>query len=290
MSQRLQVSHYLQVSHHLKGRVFRKEFNMTGTVSSLSIAFMAISCLISFGVPIALFIYLRVAKKADIYPFFAGCTVMLLFAFLLESGAHRVILSSPIGDTIRNNIWLYALYGGLMAGLFEETGRYLAFSFALKRYRAKNVNALMYGAGHGGFEAIVIAGLTMINNLVWSSLINSGNISAITGSLSGEALTQAEQSISLLTTTPSYHFLLGGIERVFAIVLHLALSVLVWFAAKWDGKLHLYGIAILIHFAVDAISVILSQTGVNLVIVEIAVGIATVAAALYARKVWQSTR
>lgn len=263
---------------------------MTGTVSSLSMAFMAVSCLISIGLPIALFFYLRFAKKADIYPFFAGCTVMLLFAFLLESGAHQVILSSPVGETIRNNIWLYALYGGLMAGLFEETGRYLAFSFALKRYRAKNVNALMYGAGHGGFEAIVLAGLTMINNLVWSSLINSGNIAAITGSLSGDALAQAEQSINLLISTPPYQFLLGGIERVLAIALHMALSVLVWFAAKWDGKIYLYGIAILLHLAVDAIAVILSQTGVHVVIVEIVVGIATVAVVLLARKVWQSTR
>ena len=263
---------------------------MTGTVSSLSIAFMAVSCLISFGVPIALFIYLQVAKKADIYPFFAGCTVMLLFAFLLESGAHQVILSSPAGETIRGSVWLYALYGGLMAGLFEETGRYLAFSFALKRYRDKNVNALMYGAGHGGFEAIVISGLTMINNLAWSHMINSGNIEAITGSLSGDALAQAEQSISLLVSTPSYQFLLGGVERVLAIILHLALSVLVWFAAKWDGKLHLYGIAVLLHAAVDAVAVILSQTGVHVVIVEIAVGAATAAAVLFARRVWMSTK
>ena len=116
---------------------------MTGTVPVLSIIFMIITCMISFGVPIALFLYLRLVKKADIYPFFAGCTVMLLFAFILESGAHNIVLSSPAGSAIRGNIWLYALYGGLMAGLFEETGRYLAFSFALKKYRAKNVNALM---------------------------------------------------------------------------------------------------------------------------------------------------
>ena len=46
---------------------------MTGTVPALSIVFMIITCAISFGVPIALFIYLRLVKKADIYPFFAGC-------------------------------------------------------------------------------------------------------------------------------------------------------------------------------------------------------------------------
>ena len=260
---------------------------MTGTVPVLSIIFMIITCMISFGVPIALFLYLRLVKKADIYPFFAGCTVMLLFAFILESGAHSIVLSSPAGSAIRGNIWLYALYGGLMAGLFEETGRYLAFSFALKKYRAKNVNALMYGAGHGGFEAIVIAGLTMINNIVWSFMINNGRIAELTGSLSGDQL--AQQAIGLLISTPSYQFLLGGAERLFAILLHISLSVLVWFAVKWEGKLYLYPAAILIHFAVDAAAALLSGLGVNVVIIEAVVAILTTAAALFARRLWRET-
>ena len=230
---------------------------MTGTVPALSIVFMIITCAISFGVPIALFIYLRLVKKADIYPFFAGCTVMLLFAFILESGAHSIVLSSPAGSAIRGNIWLYALYGGLMAGLFEETGRYLAFSFALKKYRAKNVNALMYGAG--------------------------------TGSLSGDQLAQAQQSIGLLISTPSYQFLLGGVERIFAIILQISLSVLVWFAVKWEGKLYLYPLAILFHFAVDAAAALLSGLGVNVVVIEAVVAVLTTAVAFFARRLWRET-
>ena len=260
---------------------------MNESVPVLSIAFMFLSCTISFGVPFALLLYLRIVKKADIYPFFAGCTVMLLFAFILESGAHNIVLSSPAGSAIRGNIWLYALYGGLMAGLFEETGRYLAFSFALKKYRAKNVNALMYGAGHGGFEAIVIAGLTMINNIVWSFMINNGRIAELTGSLSGDQL--AQQAIGLLISTPSYQFLLGGAERLFAILLHISLSVLVWFAVKWEGKLYLYPAAILIHFAVDAAATLLSGLGVNVVIIEAVVASFTTAAALFARRLWRET-
>ena len=112
---------------------------MTGTVPVLSMIFMAVSCAICFLTPLALFLYLRLVKKADIYPFFAGCAVMLLFAFILESGLHSLVFSSPAGPAILNNIWLYALYGGFMAGLFEETGRYLAFSFALKKYRTRRL-------------------------------------------------------------------------------------------------------------------------------------------------------
>ena len=262
---------------------------MTGTVPAISIVFMAVSCAICFLTPLALFLYLRLVKKADIYPFFAGCAVMLLFAFILESGMHSLVLSSPAGAAIRNNIWLYALYGGFMAGLFEETGRYLAFAFALKKYRAKNVNALMYGAGHGGFEAIAIVGLTMINNIAWSVMINNGSISTLLSSLSGDQLTQAEQSVTLLTTTPSYQFLLGGVERLLAIALHIALSVIVWFAVKWNGKLYLYPAAILIHFAVDAAAALLSGLGVNVILIEIVVAVLTAAAALFARRLWRET-
>lgn len=262
---------------------------MYGTVPTLSIVFMVITLIVSIGLPIALFIYLRVVRKADVYPFFAGCTVMLLFAFILESGAHNIILSSPAGETIRNNIWLYALYGGLMAGLFEETGRYLAFSFALKKYRSKNVNALMYGAGHGGFEAAVIVGITMINNILWATMINSGNTAALTGSLSGDMLTQAEQSINLLITTPSWQFLMAGVERVLAIALQIALSVIVWFASKWDGKLLLYPAAIGIHFAVDAVAAVLSGLGVNVLVIEAVVAAMTAMAVLFARKLWRET-
>ena len=262
---------------------------MNGTVPVLSIVFMIISCAFSFCLPVALFLYLRFVKKADIYPFFAGCTVMLLFAFILESGAHSLVLSSPAGPVIRGNIWLYALYGGLAAGLFEETGRYLAFAFALKKYRSKNVNALMYGAGHGGFEAIVIVGLTMINNITWSLMINNGSISTLLGSLSGDQLAQAQQSVTLLAATPSYQFLLGGVERLFAIALHIALSVIVWFSVKWNGKLYLYPAAILIHFAVDAAAALLSGLGVNVIAIEAVVAILTAAAVFFARRLWRET-
>lgn len=100
---------------------------MTGTVPTSSIVFMAVSCLIGFAIPLGLFIYFRKKKGADVLPFFVGCAIMLVFALILESMVHRVVLSSDIGSVIQGTIWLYALYGGAMAGLFEETGRFIAF-------------------------------------------------------------------------------------------------------------------------------------------------------------------
>ncbi len=260
---------------------------MSGTVPVLSVLFMGISFLFGLALPIALLLYFRLKKHADILPFFIGCAVMLVFAFILERIAHSVILSSPAGAVIQGNLWLYALYGGLMAGIFEETGRLIAFKTVLRKRQEKNINALMYGAGHGGFEALVLLGIAMINNLIWSVAINSGNTSMLTSPLPEEALAQAETAIQTLITTPSYQFLLGMAERVFAVALHLSFSVLVWFAAKQKGRGYLYLLAILLHCAVDAGTVILSGFGFNTILLEAVIGAFAVITACIAKIVWK---
>ncbi|MCB0119903.1 MAG: YhfC family intramembrane metalloprotease, partial [Anaerolineales bacterium] len=56
----------------------------------------------------------------------------------------------------------YALILGLLAGLFEETARYILFTFILKKSRTWE-EGIFIGLGHGGAEAIifgVLAGLT----------------------------------------------------------------------------------------------------------------------------------
>jgi len=79
------------------------------------------------------------------------------------------------------------------------------------------------------------------------------------------------------------------VERLLAIALQISLSVLVWFASKWEGKLYLYPVAILIHFAVDTAAALLSGLGVNLLIIEGVVAILTAATALFAGRLWRET-
>ena len=262
---------------------------MSGTVPSLTIVCMAISCAVSFCLPVILLLYFRKKKGADFLPFFIGCAVMLVFALILEAAVHTVVLATPAGAFIQDHLWLYALYGGFMAGLFEETGRWIAFRTVLKHRQDKDANALMYGAGHGGFEAAAIVGVAMINNLVWSVMINSGNSAAVTDSLTGDTLAQVQQSMQALVSTPSYQFLLGGVERIFAVAIQISLSVLVWFSVRRPGRGYLYPAAILIHFAVDAAAALLSGLGVTPIVIEIIVAVLTAAAALFARRLWRET-
>ena len=260
---------------------------MSGTVPSLTIVCMAISCAVSFCLPVILLLYFRKKKGADFLPFFIGCAVMLVFALILEAAVHTVVLATPAGAFIQDHLWLYALYGGFMAGLFEESGRFIAFKTALRKKQNNDANALMYGAGHGGMEAFIILGITSINNILYSVLVNTGRTSVLTGPLSGEMLTQAEGAVQALITTPSWHFLLGSVERILAIIVQISFSVLVWFAAKEKKRVYLYPIAILLHLIVDAAAAILAGKNVSLVLVEALIAAFAVISVLIAGKTWE---
>lgn len=259
-----------------------------GTVSSASILCMTISCLVGFGLPVGLLIFFR-RKKADLRPFFVGCGVMLFFALILESAVHSILLSSPLGQVIQSSLLLYAVYGGAMAALFEESGRLIAFHFLLTKNQDKDINAWMYGAGHGGLESAVLLGLGMVNNLVYSAMINSGSAEAVLAALTDQARTQTEAALQTLVAAPPALFLAGGVERIFAVMLQLSLSVLVWFAAKQRKKGQgLFLRALLIHFGVDAVVVILSGLGLSVVLTEAIIGVMSLAALWYALSVWRT--
>ncbi len=103
-----------------------------------------------------------------------GSTVLYWVRRFLRDGgdagschpSHRVPLA---GEALTGSVILYAVYGGLMAALFEETGRYIAMRFLVKPMDFPN--AFMYGAGHGGVEAMLLCGVASISNIA-SVMIN----------------------------------------------------------------------------------------------------------------------
>ena len=194
-----------------------------------------------------------------------GAATFFLFAMVLEQILHAVVLGVG-GERITGNIWIYGLYGGLAAGLFEEVGRFVAMRFAMKK-QLSLPNALMYGVGHGGIEAILIVGLASVSNLVTSIMINAGTLEASLGALDQATKEATLTQLSALWTTPSYQFFLSGIERIVAVTLHIALSVLVFQAVKL-GKKRYWFLAFAIHVGVDFATVIAANY-LNLVLVEV---------------------
>ena len=85
----------------------------------------------------------------------------------------------------------------------------------------------MYGAGHGGIEAVLLAGITMVNNLVVALAMNRGGLEAVE-QLTGPVSESGQAALAALTTAPAGIYLWSGFERLTALVLHIALSVLVY--------------------------------------------------------------
>ena len=236
-----------------------------GHVGAGTFAGIIFSLCISIALPVVLLIVVHKKTKARMAMAVIGAATFFLFAMVLEQILHAVVLGVG-GERITGNIWIYGLYGGLAAGLFEEVGRFVAMRFAMKK-QLNLPNALMYGVGHGGIEAILIVGLGSVSNLVTSIMINAGTLEVSLGALDQATKEATLTQLSALWTTPSYQFFLSGIERIVAVTLHIALSVLVFQAVKL-GKKRYWFLAFAIHVGVDFATVIAANY-LNLVLVEV---------------------
>lgn len=260
---------------------------MTGTIPALSFVAMGISILFAIAIPVGLFIFYRKEYNCQIRPFFIGCGIFVIFALVLEGALHTIILGSGRAQALMAKPLLYGLYGGFMAGLFEETGRFVAFKTILKKTQDDDTTSLMYGAGHGGFEAFYLLFAVAITNLVLSVMINTGNTALITHTFSGDKLAAMEQNLSALISAKPLSLAAGVIERIPALALHISFSVLVWFGAKNKEKWYLYPIALLIHLAVDAVAGTLAMMKANTILIEALLYVMSAAVVAFALMVWK---
>jgi uncharacterized membrane protein YhfC len=228
-------------------------------VSFLSIIFMALSAIISIGLPIFLFTFFHKKYKAPVLPMIVGITAFIIFVLVLERSIHLIVLGK---FALKQKPFIYMLYGTLMAGLFEETARFLSFNILKRKYNGINTG-LSYGIGHGGIEAIILSGIAMINAIVFSIIINTGSLEIITGKLQGEALDQINTQITTLISTAPYLFFIGGIERIFAIGIQMSLSIIIFYSVFCKGKWWLYPIAIIIHAIIDSPAALMQAGAIN---------------------------
>jgi uncharacterized membrane protein YhfC len=248
-------------------------------ISNFSLVCMGISAVISIGVPVLAFLVFRKKFNAKVVPMLIGIAGFVIFALVLENSIHRIVLGK---FQLKEIPAAYIIYGIFMAGIFEETARLIGFSILRKKYGGIGT-ALSYGIGHGGIESVMLAGVSMILALAAGILINSGNIEIITGKLQGEVLEAISGQLDKLADTAPYMFLIGSLERIFAITIQISLTIMVYHAV-YSGKMRLFPLAILLHAIID-IPAAAMQAGLlkNVFMVEGLVGVCAVLSALFAK-------
>lgn len=144
-----------------------------------------------------------------------------------------------------------AASGGLSAGIFEETARYFMYRWWLKDSRTWR-SGILAGAGHGGIEAILLGILVLVG---YVNMMAYRNLDLSRLNLTLDQLSLLRQQLQAYWSLPWYVTLLGAVERVFAIAIHIAASVIVLQVfTRRQGKQQLgwLGLAILYHAFVDA--------------------------------------
>lgn len=217
------------------------------TVSSLSVILMAVSAAVGFFLPVVLLIVLRKKRKIRIVPALIGAAAFVVSALILEAMAHQFLFGiTGFLNFLKSNPFVYALYGGLMAGLFEESGRFAAFKLMRNKYNTSN-DAVSYGIGHGGIESILLLGFAMVSNIILAAMINSGSLNNISSILPAGQKEATLAAIKALTAVPAGDFLIGGVERLGAITFHIGTSILVYLAASRRAVFWFYPLAVLLH-------------------------------------------
>lgn len=148
-----------------------------------------------------------------------------------------------------------AIILGLLAGIFEETARYILFKFIIKKSRSWQEGVLV-GLGHGGTEAVILgifAALAFVNMIIYKNI----DLSTVP-SIPAEQLELAKQQVAAYWSAPWYMALMGFVERSFAITLHVSLSVMVLYAIVYRKPIWFW-LALLWHALVDAVAVYVGQ-------------------------------
>ncbi len=218
-------------------------------------AFAGVALMMAFGlvVPTALAVWWIRAKKEKVTTVLLGAATWFVFAILLESVPKTIFLTSllPVGKAVTQSPALTITLAALFAGVFEETGRFLVFRFLLKNHRNRETG-VSHGLGHGGFEAMYLMLAGGAQNLVCAVLINAGRFQALIDKAAGQGVDVSSLEslpVQLAALTPATSAL-GMLERVFAVGLHIGLSVLVFYAVK-RKKLWLFPLAIVLHALFD---------------------------------------
>ncbi len=230
---------------------------------ALIISFI-VNIIISIGIPLGILIYFAIKKKELVKPFLVGALVFLVSQVLLRIPLLNGVLSKMdwfYNMTVLNPI-LYAVFLGLTAGIFEEVGRFIGFETGLKKNRTW-YDGIAFGLGHGGIEAILFAGIASIQNLYIIFALNNGTFN--------EALVGASEETvrGIFSSTSSIMVLYGGIERIFAVIMHIGFTILVLYGINKRKKALYLLWAILAHGVIDTTVVVVQQAGGSMHVLEL---------------------
>jgi uncharacterized membrane protein YhfC len=263
-------------------------------IGKSSIPALIITVILMIGIPVIFFVCWRIKHKeqTNISWLIAGAVGFIVSARVLELGVHYVCISAdnPVSRFINGNTVVFVLYGIIMAGVFEECGRYIIMKTVLKKNRTRE-NAVLYGIGHGGIEILAVVLPSIILYLVIAILFSSGDIETAfkTLNITEETASAALPSVQAAASFDYGTMAMNVIERLLAIILHIGLTVIVYYGIINEKKICL-PLAVLLHMLTDIFPALYQRGAVQLWTAEIWVAVWTAATGFIAVKLYRKMK
>ena len=209
--------------------------------------------LLMIGMPVGLAIYLTRRWKIGGRIWWVGAATFSLsqighipFNLVVSKLLNQtdMVAWNPTAQLLFNAIFL-----GLSAGVFEEGARFLILRFWLKDARSWR-KGVLFGAGHGGAEAIILGVLVFYTFLQLATIRNAD----LTKLFPPNQLAAAQQQVHAYWSSTWYAAMLGALERFFTIPCQMAMAVMVMQVFTRRNIVWLFA-AIGYHTLLDAVAV-----------------------------------
>lgn len=226
-------------------------------VSAAAVIGMVITLMITLILPfvIAIVYGIRNKGKGVWKALLLGAAGFVLLQLIIRLPILNVLSMFPWFHSFAINFYvLYCLLLALTAALFEVVAR-----FGVAKILQKKINyqqGLAAGFGHGGIEAVILIGMTYINNIIYAIMINTGAMQESYNALINEpgmetAAEQIQAIIKVMVETPAYCFYLSGYERILTVICHTAMSLFVCYFVYKKKDFIGVAVAFAIHFFID---------------------------------------
>jgi len=219
-----------------------------------------LTALLMIALPLALGVYLA-RKLGGTWRLFGIGAVAFVLSQVFHIPFNGLVLNPlltrfGLSMSVPAQLVIIAILLGLSAGIFEEVTRYLFYRFWLKKDDDRTwSSAVMFGAGHGGGEAIILGVLGLVT-FVRLLVLRDVDLST---QVPPEQLELARMQVETYWAQSWYVVLLGAVERAAAISFHISAAVLVFQVFRRRNILWLF-LAIGWHTILDAVAVFGIQT------------------------------
>ena len=260
-------------------------------IGKSAVVSLTITVILMIAIPVCFFICWRRKhrEQTKISWLIAGAAGFVISARMLEVGVHYfcIVADNPVSRFINGNAAAFVLYGITMAGIFEECGRLIILKYILKKDRTRE-NAVIYGIGHGGIEILTVLLPAMILYLAIAVMFSQGDTEAAlkTLNITEETATAALPSVQAAAAFDYAMMAMNVMERLLAMLIHIGLTIIVYYGVVNAKKLCLPS-AILLHMLADTFPALYQRGILPLWAVEIWIAFWTLMIMLIAAKLYK---